>query len=58
LYQEQAARLWRELGLELVNAGKSNQDAAVEYFGGMQRCLTVAGLLGPVRGPGACEPGE
>ena len=55
-YQEQAARLWREFGLDLVNAGKSNQDAAVEYFGGMQRCFTVAGLLGPVRGPGAHEP--
>jgi len=25
LYQEQAARLWRELGLDIVNAGKSNQ---------------------------------
>jgi hypothetical protein len=30
-YQEQAARSLRELGLDLVNAGKSNQDAAVEY---------------------------
>ena len=36
--------MWRELGLDLVNAGKSNQDAAVEYFGGMQRCFAVAGL--------------
>ena len=44
-YQEQAARLSRELGLDLVNVGKSNQDAAMEYFGGMQRCFTVAGLL-------------
>ncbi len=54
-YQEQAARLSRELGLDLVNVGKSNQDAAMEYFGGMQRCFTVAGLLGSVRGPGARE---
>jgi hypothetical protein len=44
-YQEQAARLGRELGLDIVNAGKSNQyAAAVEYFGGMQRCFAVAGL--------------
>lgn len=33
-YQEQAARLWRELGLDIVNAGKSERHAAaVEYFG-------------------------
>ena len=36
--------MWRERGLDIVNAGKSNQYAAVEYFAGMQRCLAVAGL--------------
>ena len=51
-YQEQAARLWRRLGLDIVNAGKSSQYAAVvEYFGGMQSCFALAGLLGPARGP-------
>jgi hypothetical protein len=43
-YQEQAARLRRELGLDIVNADKSNRyAAAVEYFGEMQRCFAVAG---------------
>jgi hypothetical protein len=43
--REPPARLSRELGLDIVNAGKSNQyAAAVEYFGGMQRCYAVAGL--------------
>jgi hypothetical protein len=42
---EQAARLWRALGLDIVNAGKSKQyAAAVEYFGRVQRCFAVAGL--------------
>ena len=44
-YPEQAARLWRALGLDIVNAGKSKQYAsAVEYFGRAQRCFAVAGL--------------
>lgn len=43
-YQVQAAQLWRELGLDIVNASKSSQyAAAVEYFGAMQRCYAVAG---------------
>jgi len=33
LYREQATRLWRERGLDIVNAGKSNPYAAVESFG-------------------------
>ena len=36
--------MWRERGLDIVNAGKSNPYAAVEYFGGTQRCFAVAGL--------------
>lgn len=44
-YPEQAARLWRALGLDIVNASKSKQYApAVEYFGRAQRCFAVAGL--------------
>jgi len=44
-YPGQAARLWRALGLDIVNAGKSKQYAsAVEYFGRAQRCFAVAGL--------------
>ena len=44
-YPEQAARLWRALGLDIVNGGKSKQyAAAVEYFGRAQRCFAVAGL--------------
>ena len=43
-YREQAARLWRERCLDIVNTGKSNQYAAVEYLGGTQRYLAVAGL--------------
>jgi hypothetical protein len=44
-YPEQAARLWRALGLDIVNAGKSRQyAAAVEYFGRVQRRSAVAGL--------------
>ncbi|MHB1596483.1 MAG: hypothetical protein ACYCO9_08770 [Streptosporangiaceae bacterium] len=42
---EQAARLWRALGLGIVNRGKSKQyTAAVEYFGRAKRCFTAAGL--------------
>ena len=45
-YPEQAARLWRALGLGIVNTGKSKQySAAVEYFGRAKRCFAVAGLL-------------
>ncbi len=45
-YPEQAARLWRALGLGIVNTGKSKQyTAAVEYFGRAKRCFAVAGLL-------------
>ncbi len=44
-YSEQAARLWRALGLGIVNGDKSKQHtAAVECFGRAQRCFTVAGL--------------
>ena len=44
-YPEQAARLWRALGLGIVNRGKSKQyTAAVEYFGRAKRCFTAAGL--------------
>jgi hypothetical protein len=44
-YPEQAARLWRALGLGIVRAGKSKQyAAAVEYFGRAKRCFTAAGL--------------
>ena len=44
-YPEQAARLGRALGLDIVNGGKSKQyAAAVEYFGRAQRCFAVAGL--------------
>jgi hypothetical protein len=54
LYPEQAARLWRALGLAIVNTGKSKQyTAAVEYFGRAKRSFAVAGLA---RGPGAREP--
>ena len=45
LYPEQAARLWRALGLGIVNTGKSKQyTAAVEYFGRAKRSFAVAGL--------------
>jgi Family of unknown function (DUF6880) len=44
-HPEQAARLWRALGLGIVRAGKSKQyGAAVEYFGRAKRCFTAAGL--------------
>ncbi len=44
-YPEQAARLWRALGLGIARAGKSKQYAtAVEYFGRAKRCFTAAGL--------------
>jgi hypothetical protein len=44
-YPEQAARLWRALGLGIVNTGKSKQYAtAVAYFGRAKRCFTAAGL--------------
>jgi len=44
-YPEQAARLWRALGLGIVNRGKSKQyTAAVEYFGRAKRSFTAAGL--------------
>ncbi len=44
-YPEQAARLWRALGLGIVNTGKSEQyAAAVEYFRRAKRCFAVAGL--------------
>ncbi len=37
--------LWRTLGLDIVNAGKSKQyAAAVECFGRAKRCFAVAGL--------------
>jgi hypothetical protein len=37
--------VWRALGLDIVNAGKSNQyAAAVEDFGRAKRCFAVAGL--------------
>jgi hypothetical protein len=37
--------LWRTLGLDIANAGKSKQyAAAVECFGRVQRCFAVAGL--------------
>ena len=37
--------MWRALGLDIVNAGKSNQyAAAVEDFGRAKRCFAVAGL--------------
>jgi hypothetical protein len=37
--------LWSTLGLDIVNAGKSEQyAAAVEYFGRVQRRSAVAGL--------------
>jgi hypothetical protein len=39
--------LWRTLGLDIVNAGKSKQyAAAVECFGRAKRCFAVAGLPG------------
>jgi hypothetical protein len=46
-YPEQAGRLWRALGLGIVNTGKSKQYAtAVEYFGRAKRCFTAAGIPG------------
>ena len=37
--------MWRALGLDIVNAGKSKQyAAAVECFGRVQRRFAVAGL--------------
>ena len=44
-HPEQAARLWRALGLGIVNAGKSKHyAAAAEYFGRAKRCFATAGL--------------
>ena len=43
-YPEEAARLWRALGLGIVNTGKSKQyTAAVECFGRAKRCFVVVG---------------
>ena len=37
--------MWRALGLDIVNAGKSKQYAVVvECFGRAKRCFAVAGL--------------
>ncbi len=44
-YPEQAARLWRVLGLGIVNKGKSKQyTAAVGYFRRAKGCFIAAGL--------------
>jgi uncharacterized Zn finger protein len=44
-YPEQAARLWRALGLGIVDRGKSKQyTAAVGYFRRAKRCFAMAGL--------------
>jgi hypothetical protein len=44
-YPEQAARLWRALGIGIVNRGKSKHyTTAVEYFSRAKRCFTAAGL--------------